>query len=935
MSNQEQIKTKNSILQRLLSRCIDDVDELTDLGKKFPHREQIYAILNKNFDDINEKLQDVGRPLISESEKSEVAYKLEKRGAIVRPEDATIILSGGGVPAWIADAKIDWRYWENYKNLLLKEGKSRSVISEHEIAIDQALELSGDPNKADLGTRKGLVMGNVQSGKTLNFIGLINKALDAGYHTIIVLGGHMNELRAQAQARINQGVIDIHELSSSLLHKIQNVPHTLTTVDEDFNKRKASGLKLNLSVIPAIYVVKKMPSILDRLVDWFEDASGDSVLSKPLLLIDDEADYASINTLHSKSDFSRTNQTIRNLLGKFERSTYVAYTATPFANVFIPFIDKSIEKELDDLFPSDFMIKMPVPPDYYGQDFFFNESEPDSENSPCRILDSESQEEWLKLKHKKTDEISELNEKLEEAIYAFLSVIAIRHLRGQSNSHNTMLVNVSRFNILQQSLGLLIQDFIRTVHTQLRAYGGLSEDKACQQSRHISALRVVFRREYSSSGFRFSEILEFLATECVQRFVSVEVVNGESRKSKNSPKLLDYEGNDTRGLWVIAVGGLKLSRGLTLEGLSISYFYRNALAYDTLTQMCRWFGYRPRYEDLCRLYLLRSSHGYYVKVADAIRGLYNDLERMRLENGTPRDYGLRVKNSEPALLITAKNKLGTAKSFLFSYRFWATSVDGLRLKDDDKINDSNLALAKVLVEKSLVSNNRSKASSSTIVETSYDDLVDFMKKVSVSYPDKRVQSHAVVNAIRGLRRNGFTAPKILVFSRNKGTTNSSVKEVITEDGSPAAVIGATEICGIPVTMITRTMQINASGEIYNPNKSISDSDDLRTTLNDIQIEYLKDLKKGKFDNSDIREYCLESPVLVLYLFRAIVTRGDKKYFAHRQPSVAFSLHFPAQPKSGKPIQEMDTTVEYLINEVLQDATFDEANDEDEDETIKR
>ena len=146
----------------------------------------------------------------------------------------------------------------------------------------------------------------------------------------------MNELRAQAQARINQGVIDIHEPSSSLLHKIQNVPHTLTTVDEDFNKRKASGLKLNLSVTPAIYVVKKWPSILDRLVDWFEDASGDSVLTKPLLLIDDEADYASINTLHNKSDFTRTNQTIRNLLGKFERSTYVAYTATPFANVFIP-----------------------------------------------------------------------------------------------------------------------------------------------------------------------------------------------------------------------------------------------------------------------------------------------------------------------------------------------------------------------------------------------------------------------------------------------------------------------------------------------------------------------------------------------------------------------------------------------------------------------
>lgn len=931
MTNQTQLKTQNSILQRLLSRCIDDIDELRDLGAEFPQRQQIWEILNKNFEEINNKLRERGLPLISEAQKNELAHNLEKRGAIVRPEDVTIILSGGGVPAWMADKKIQWRYWENYKNLLLKQGRSPSVVSEHEIAIDQALELSGDPSKQEIGTRKGLVMGNVQSGKTLNFIGLINKALDVGYHTIIILGGHMNELREQAQKRINEGVIEVHESSSSL-HKIQNIPHALTSVDEDFNKRGASGFKLNLSVSPGIYVVKKMPSILDRLVDWFEDASGDSVLSKPLLLIDDEADYASINTLHSKSDFTRTNQTIRNLLGKFERSTYVAYTATPFANVFIPFKDRSIEKELDDLFPSDFMIKMPIPPDYCGQDFFFNESESDTDTTPCRILDSESHEEWLKLIHKKTDQIGELHDDLKGAIYAFLCVIAIRHLRGQTNTHNTMLVNVSRFNALQQGMGLLIQDFITTVHTQLRAYGGLSELNACQQSYHISTLQRVFRHEYINSGVEFSEVLEFLSTECIRRFVSVEVVNGARRKAKDSPKLLDYEGNKTRGLWVIAVGGLKLSRGLTLDGLSISYFYRNALAYDTLTQMCRWFGYRPRYDDLCRLYLLKSSHGYYVKVADAIRGLYQDLEKMRLQNGTPRDYGLRVQNSEPALMITAKNKLGTAKRFFFSYKLWAASVDGLRLQDNDSVNDSNLALATSLVEKSLINRNHIATSPSTVAESSYDDLIHFMSKVSVSYPDKRVQVSAVINAIRGLQKNDFPAPKILIFSRNKGTTNANINDVIMEDGNSAASVGKTDICGIPVTMITKTMQINASGEIYTASKSISDSDDLRSILNSTQIEFLKGINNGKFDNSDAREYCLESPVLVLYLFRAIVTRGDNKYFAHKNPSVAFSLHFPAQTKSEQPIPEMDTTAEYLINEVLQDATYDEAIDEDEDET---
>lgn len=933
MNNRTRSIDRKKVQQILFDRCVTELETLIELGMSTaPDLAQIKDILDAQQGLMNQKLSIQELPLISESEKQEVAYRLKVRGTRVRPQDETIVLSGGRVPPWIDSSEVEWRFWGNYKEQLKAEGKSASIITEHEIAIDRILNLSGNPLDRTLGTRKGLVMGNVQSGKTLNFVGLINKALDAGYHTIVVLGGHMNELRSQAQARINAGVIDVHAMGNSPLHQIDNIPHALTTIDDDFHSSKASGQSMNLFVTPAIYVVKKMPTMIENLITWFGDKNhGYSALSKPLLLIDDEADYASINTLYQKNQTTSTNKQIRALLSLFQRGTYVAYTATPFANVFIPFKDDKLDSELDDLFPSDFMIKMPIPPEYCGQDFFFRDEEENLE-SPCRFLDEESHHKWLDIKHKKTAVLNTLHEELIEAVYAFLCVIAIRHLRGQINQHNTMLVNVSRFNIVQETLGLLILELVQTIQTQIRAFGALGESAACAQSKHLASLKLIFNREFSQSGESFSDVLNTLSTESQKRFVSVEVVNGDVKKNKNSPKLLDYDSHSESGLWVIAVGGLKLSRGLTLEGLAISYFYRNALAYDTLTQMCRWFGYRPRYQDLCRLYLLETSYTHYISVADSIRQLYRDLEVMSLSNGTPRDYGLRVKNSEPALLITAKNKLGTAKRIQFTYRLWGESIDALRPKLDDKLNDENYELTRRLLAKCKGIRSPVKSNGSWIFESlEYDDVTNFLTRMKIGYADKRIQIAPVVDALNALREHKFPRPKLVLFSRIEGKRHKDIDITTTLDGDPADPIGIHNIEGLELKMITKSMKSNDDGQMYVPSKSISDSDDLKCLLTPEEQQGLAQKYSNGFQNLHIREELLSSPVLVVYLFRSLLTKPDsgQKYIAHSRPTVAFSIHFPADRNHSTRISEMDTNAEYLINEVLQNANQDDISDEDE------
>lgn len=917
---------RETALELVYSGSVTRINEEEKLYQKSISNSEISDILTDEIARLSVAFEKLGHEPITPNEKASLFHKLAQRAVEVGKK--SVVLEGNeSAKPWLMSADISWSRWKTYEALLLAEGKSRAVIDEHRLVIDRALDLAGDPHLGPRKVRKGLIMGNVQSGKTLNFIGLINKALDVGYHSIIVLGGHMIELRRQAQKRIDDGVINLSDLVESL-ESIDTKVHSLTDIENDFNAVTLRG-KMNLASAPGVYVIKKNVSILKSVLAEIKSSADKDVLSKPMLLIDDEADYASINTKFDADEYSATNKRIRELLEGFETATYVGYTATPFANVFIPFKQTLSGEFDDDLFPSDFMIRMPTPKNYQGQDFFFPE-DGELDAGPCRRLDYRQLDAWLPLKHKKDHEVNGLMPQLTEAMHHFVLSIAVRYLRGQTNAHNTMLVNVSRFNDVQKDVASELLDSLNNLINECRSYGGLGTREALLQSPRLKALHAAYQKDFAVANgqFSFDQVLKVLHVEIVKHGIEVELVNGLVKKRKGASGSLSYESHKELGYWVIAVGGLKLSRGLTLEGLTTSFFARNAMAYDTLTQMCRWFGYRDGYEDLPRLYLLRESWEHYCEVSNSIRQLDDELQTMRLVGGTPAQFGLRVQTSDTALMITAKNKLGTARSIDFTYRLWSADEKALRSKDDpsfttgvkDKTFDFIDSLNRRCGPPTPLLN-----SSRAYHDVKYEELAKFINEVGIPMSGRQRRSEPLVTALLAMSRAGCDLPKVMIFSRagSRPPAKNLRATRLSNGEAPPANLLVDLPDGDQLVGITKTMS-EKSGEIFVPSVLVGDSDDLKL------------LYPSAVSNSSARNEYLTSPVLVIYFYRALLkNKGEAesgyRVSAEEQPiNVGYIIHFPASETIGVSIPEMQTNQKYFVNEVFQEDMFDwdDATDEE-------
>ena len=315
-----------------------------------------------------------------------------------------------------------------------------------------------------------MVIGDVQSGKTANYISVINKAADAGYKVIVLLTGTIEKLRQQTQARIDEGFIGID--TSDLERERRNNPigvglinggisvSSFTSIIKDFNKSVLtnSNVPLDSLSIPLILVVKKNKAVLNSIYKLFNGEKKDQTYNKinqSLLFIDDEADNASINTNSQDDDPTSINKSIRRILGLFMRSSYVGYTATPYANVFIePNTKEDMENE--DLFPKDYIYVLQPPSNYIGAREIY--SEEGQYKTMYRVIDDF--EEFLPLKHKKDYELPlDIPLSLKKAILSFLIANAIRDLRGDLITHRSMLINVSRFICIQNDLRDLVNDY--------------------------------------------------------------------------------------------------------------------------------------------------------------------------------------------------------------------------------------------------------------------------------------------------------------------------------------------------------------------------------------------------------------------------------------------------------------------------------------------
>ena len=607
-------------------------------------------------------------------------------------------------------------YWNRYRTYLLNDKKwSPEIVRRLHETTDKILDDLGDPTKPNKPfQRRGLLLGDVQSGKTATYTAISNKAADAGYKVIIILAGVMENLRVQTQSRLDAefaGIESRYTLDSNAPNSTRNTPvgvgkippfaaektiARFTSVTKDFNSSIVRQLGLSLINFKgtALFVVKKNKSVLNNLYNWLMDNNAskeDGLINLSLLLIDDEADNASLNTNSDELNPTAINAAIKSILHSFKQATYLGITATPYANIFV---DPSIDDDgvAKDLFPKDFLTVLPTPERYIGADKIFGNGNADEwENEEyyrdnaeytkaLEKIENEEQEKYFKFKHKKelAAELCDLPESLCKAIRYFILVTAISDLRKDNTEHRSMLVNVSRFTVVQNTTADLVEKYIADNKSDIENYAHLDMKQSLNIPRIARFLDTwnEFNLELLS-GCTWENMLHDFLFKAIRR-IEVRRVN-----QYNSASSLNYNDPAYRnvGMRVIAVGGNSLSRGLTLEGLCTSYFYRNTMMYDTLLQMGRWFGYRPNYDDLFRIWIGTDAVDWFGYITDAANELKQQLRDMELQNQTPEQFGLKVRQAPGTLLITARNKMRNATPIHIPISVAGRMIETPRLKN--------------------------------------------------------------------------------------------------------------------------------------------------------------------------------------------------------------------------------------------------------------
>jgi len=587
----------------------------------------------------------------------------------VSKEVADVLLAEEKWEPWFKSqkGKLDLYYWNRYRWYLQSRGIfSPQVMATFDEETDQIVDYLQDPVHGESWDRRGLVMGHVQSGKTGNYTGVICKAADAGYKVIVVIAGLNNNLRKQTQHRMDLGFIGFETKSQNSTSKeiigvgiksTERLPASFTTTVSDFRLSAANTMKIPLGALkePAVIVVKKNSRVMKSLLDYLRSINTKlgGRIPEPLLIIDDEADNASINIKYGKDEISAINGRIRELMELFKKSSYVGYTATPFANVLID-PDAIEDKHGLELFPKDFILSLNPAGNYIGPEQVFGGAEA---YPGLRTITDHQQ--FLPVRHKKDHYLPDLPPSLKKAVRQFVISRAIKIWR-EDDSHSSMLVNASYLNAVQEQIKAKIQSEMNSIQASLENYHKSGLQKALKDS-EIKRLFELVDEDYSLSaqGISDKDMLALLHLSASQ--IQTRVINSQSAEA------LNYDEYKNHFLNVIAIGGYSLSRGLTLEGLMISYYLRNTEMTDTLLQMGRWFGYRDGYEDLCRIWMRDVSIGDFEDAQIATKELRDEFRNLKLSGGTPKDFGLRVSTHMSNLRITSKDKMGKSYELDLSY----------------------------------------------------------------------------------------------------------------------------------------------------------------------------------------------------------------------------------------------------------------------------
>ena len=825
---------------------------------------------------------------------------------IVQSTDNISMFEGEGYKPWLEDVKanLSWRHRDIYYQYLLEEKKwstgmiYRSIDNSTDIILDHM----GNPKSNLIFTKKGLVIGDVQSGKTANYTALINKSLDVGYKLIIVLAGQQNDLRTQTQERLDKEVLgyETSQFSNTVTNGerigvgklngyVANVD-ALTSRGNNGDFKKKNEIHLLDNSKPIIAVVKKNTSVLKNLYDYLMKPINLSPTTKkldiPVLIIDDEVDQASINTKKPDDDPTRINGRIRDLINLCSKVSYVGYTATPYANVLI---DANVNNDMygKDLFPKDFIVVLPTPANYCGVTSFFGDGDDvDSDlinyiDDVDELVDFEIDDNVLKLKA--DDEVACLSTSLKNSIKDFIIASSVRRSRGEI-THNGMMVHIAAYKRPANSLKELIDDYIIELKNEYRFYHDIEVD----EYKKIWETRF---KNISNKREKFDKWV-YIEPEIIKVFelLKVKLLNGDSKD------VVDY--TESKQSQIIAIGGNKLSRGITLEGLMISYYLRDPKAYDTAMQMGRWFGYKDSYIDLCRIYSQPILISNFVHILDATKILREDISYMNDIKRTPEQFGMRLL-THPTLLPTAKNKMksGTRLNISFSEQRQETIRFDLSKKIDN-LKVINKFINSLDSDNSVIKENISEpifknVSSKYVLEMleNYNDYDDtFLSNVSRWY-----------DYISTLNQDNELTKWTIVISN----TITGVRDSIT----------------IGKYKINKARRKNLSGtKTADYVRAISKPSDFKFffTNEDYRKKYSNGYKK---DDAELKQLFNKSNAL-LAIYPIDITDKDNKELILEKNVIGLAIWFPSTTNKR-------ASVNYIVNSVYTDDNMEGIYEDEE------
>ncbi|MEA2019473.1 MAG: Z1 domain-containing protein [Campylobacterota bacterium] len=902
--------TEQTCRTRLITNIKDMIDEMTTEDENnFPTVEEINDEIVRDFNNMRSKFEFTLEQL---SNLAQEIYNMEKNVSLS---------SGSG----ITSGYIPWvKYIENrqttfasaYRTYLIND-KDMPIHTVNTIfqETEAILDYLANPTVNEAVFKKGLVMGDVQSGKTANYLALINKAVDAGYKLIILISGVHNLLREQTQIRINEGFIG---KDNTGVHNYREVsqPNSYTSVKYDFNDAAENfAEKAQFIKEPTILVIKKQKDVLNRLNDWLREADKDGAkegtykLDIPMLLIDDEADNASINTHKDPYEKTTINKGIRDILDMFTRKSYVGYTATPFANIFID-PDPVDKDNTEDLFPDNFIYSLSTSPDYIGATKLYI---PHNEHIVKKIPDILRREKWdsegkeyVKLKKdekytgclavglKTGDTVTSIPESLKRAVDTWLLTIGIRKLEATSSKYNTLLVNVSHIKIIQSQVRVHINRYLEEILSTI-------ETNSSKELYEIDAETANLKKLYESDmkdeviGFDFMEILQAITEESRKKLIKTFLINSDSTSDEPS---LNYEDYKETGLNAIAIGGYSLSRGFTLEGLTITYVLRESKGYDTLLQMGRWFGYRNGYAHLCRVYMGEEVIKWYTHIATASENLRSGISVLERKKLTPRDFCLSVLDYAGHLEITSANKRQQAIQIALPNSLSGHLINTSQFYNSKDIEESNFKNLVKFIEnlQNIKSHSMSKhhylwedIEKSDVLEflKDYQNPIDLTENLEIYLDNKNIDKFdvALISKDKDIDFNITSSVKIGMRERSADIGD---KIVVINKGKGGITDLSHEQIGINVDMLSEKLLREAN---ENRNEALNSDSLQKEDFETIEENFLADKTITRADCATTRK----KPILFLHVLKI----KDKLKYENMKNIVICSISMPGKVKLGK------------------------------------